>query len=182
MTVDMPSALLTDSCTFQVATTLTEKLSAPTPVLMSAVVVPEVGPILIRTAEQPAADRALVELSKAQQIANDADLAKKLPREFDAEDEAERQQQLAEAASNRPSTLAVSKTDLIPDDQLPVDKLRYDQIEELFYLQLMDRVECETEAIARKNEREYWNFMAIPSLSLHQLSSRARFIRTGVSA
>ncbi len=157
VTVSMPSMttaepLLTDSCAYCVATTLTEKsvalalplALAPTP----TVAAPEVKDMDL-TEKQATAEQALAELFEVQQITDDEELMKKLMKEFDADDEAERKQQLAKMARNWPLTSAASETDLIPDDQLPVERLRYDQIEEMLYLQLMDHAKRETEAVAQ---------------------------------
>ncbi len=66
-----------------------------------------------------------------QQIADEEELTNKLTKEFDAENEAQMKQQLAEMAGDLPLASAASGVDPAPDDQLPVERLRYDQIEDM---------------------------------------------------
>ncbi len=104
--------------------------------------------------------------------------------EFGAEDEASRVQvrtdwQLAKMASaerheDLTSTSASSEVDQTPDDQLPAERLSYEQIEEISYDQLMNHMKYEAAVVAHKKLKRMSDYYGTPiaELTLNEFESQ----------
>ncbi len=156
-------------------TTLAEVPSMPTPAPTPSVAAPEVQNMDLAE-KQATADQAMTELLVAQQIADDEAFARELMKEFTAKDEAagaqaQMAQQLAEMPSaerheDLPSTSTTSEVDQIPDHQLPAERLRYEQIEEMSYKQPMNHVKYEAAAVACKKLKWMSDYYGTPIAEL----------------